>query len=239
MSYINKTTIIIFIEGAIGSGKSTIVDLLTMKIHNSIAIKEKVEQWMDFNGVNLLHDKEKKFEAQTLINNTYESSILDLAYKDYDVIIFERSHVSATKIFAKYWHNEKLITDVQYKLLLKQMDTITDVLKMMFPNAIYLICKLTGEENVFEQRIIKRGYAQDNKIDRDFRKFIKDIYQMYKTCKQPYNDKHFVFYIKQDENTHPNLVSDNILGIISNLHVQQNSMNFWCQENKNNDGVVY
>jgi len=231
MSYI-KSTIIVFIEGAIGSGKSTIIDIINSKIPNSVVIKEDVEKWMDFHGVNLLHDQYLKFETQLLINNTYESSILNLEHKDYDVIIFERSHVSATKIFARYWHSKNFISDIQYKVLLKQMNTISDVLKMMYPNATYLICKLTGEKEIFEQRIIQRNLAQDRKMDPDFKNFIKDIYEIYKSCEQPYENKKFSFYIKQDVNTHPNVISENILGIIKNLYEQQNSMNFWY----NHDG---
>lgn len=99
--------IIISIDGNIGSGKSTFLNLLKEKYGDVFYFaKEPVDEWLDINGENLLDKfyKDKERWSYTFQNYAYITRIKELSRglrSDKQIIITERSVNTDKNIFAK------------------------------------------------------------------------------------------------------------------------------------------
>ena len=169
-----EKTLIISIEGNIGSGKSTIMKFLSENLNsyllsNNIDLKicylqEPVDIWntiTDNDGKNII---QKYYEDQ----NKYAFSFQMMAYisrlsqikneltKNYDVIITERSLYTDKNVFAKMLYDDKKINEIDYKIYNKWFDEFTDILTNM--NILYIKTK----PEICSQRIIKRSRKGEN-----------------------------------------------------------------------------
>ena len=169
-----KKTLIISIEGNIGSGKSTVMKFLSENLNNYLLsnmidlkicyLQEPVDIWntiIDNDGKNII---QKYYEDQ----NKYAFSFQMMAYisrlsqikneltKNYDVIITERSLYTDKNVFAKMLYDDKKINEIDYKIYNKWFDEFTDILTNM--NILYI---KTNPE-ICSQRIIKRSRKGEN-----------------------------------------------------------------------------
>lgn len=127
-----NTTRIITIEGNIGAGKSTLVDVLKDRYADRtdvMFLQEPVDVWTKISqdGKNVLElfygDQTKySFAFQVLAYTTrlqmIEEAIQEAGKKDIRVIVMERSLEADRNIFAKMLHDEGLMEECMYKIYL-------------------------------------------------------------------------------------------------------------------------
>ena len=128
---------IISVEGNIGSGKSTLVDMLQTHFADNPRIcflQEPVSVWntiKDKNGSTIL---EKYYADQTKYAFSFQMmayisrlSLLREALKgNYDIIVTERSVYTDSMVFAKMLYDDKKIEEIEYMIYKKWFDEFLD-----------------------------------------------------------------------------------------------------------------
>ena len=159
-------SVIISIEGNIGSGKSTLVSKMkeqfeTINGCNVIFLQEPVDIWesiCDENGVSILtkfYDNQSKyaFSFQMMAYITRLKLLMDTinSAKHHSIIICERSIWTDKNVFAKMLFDEGKIEDVNYIIYNKWFEHFSKDCGL--DGIIYL----DMNANICEERIIKRG----------------------------------------------------------------------------------
>jgi len=118
----NHKKIIISIDGNIGSGKSTFLNLLKEKYGNEFYFaKEPVDEWLNINGENLLEkfyqDKERwSYTFQNYAYITRVNELLKGIKSDKSIIITERSINTDKHVFAKMLTEDKFMSNFELEL---------------------------------------------------------------------------------------------------------------------------
>ena len=135
-----STTPVISIEGNIGSGKSTILELLKTRFegNKSVAfLSEPVDVWREIKdemGVDLLtnfyKDQEKfSFHFQMAAYISRISAITELQKNnDIKLIIVERSIWTDKNVFAKMLYDDGKISKLEYNIYLKWFDEFSKLI---------------------------------------------------------------------------------------------------------------
>ena len=157
-----NTTIIIAVEGNIGSGKSTLVKNLENELKDNkdvCFLQEPVDEWdqiKDADGKTMIEkyygdQKKYAFSFQMMAYISRLKRLRDGLKKHPKVIIVERSIFTDKNVFASMLYNDKKIEDVEYTIYLKWFD---EFLKDIPPiSTIYV--KTTPE--VAKQRVDSRA----------------------------------------------------------------------------------
>lgn len=128
-----KNPIIISIDGNIGSGKSTLIDILKEELKydkNIIFIDEPVNEWLQINDgkTNILdyfyNDKKRwAYTFQNLAFITRSKLLINSVnnnktnyFQKRKIIITERSIETDKNIFAKMLYDDNLISEIEYKI---------------------------------------------------------------------------------------------------------------------------
>lgn len=160
-------TIIISIEGNIGSGKSTLVSELQNHFKDNSYIgflQEPLDIWntiKDEQGTTILEkfyqDNEKyAFQFQIMAFTSRLSLIKEALSKNYKFIITERSLFTDSNIFAKMLYDDKKISEIEYsiyKLLYNQFINEMPVTQIIYVKA---------QPTTSSQRVIKRNRTGEN-----------------------------------------------------------------------------
>jgi deoxyadenosine/deoxycytidine kinase len=161
-------TVIISIEGNIGSGKSTLVSELEkyFKDNNNIGfLQEPVDIWntiKDENGTTILekfYENNEKYAFQfQMMAYISRLSIMKNAIKQnkYKYIISERSLYTDSNIFAKMLYDDKKISEIEYSIYKMWFDE--------FINDIPLtkIIYVKAEPQISLERVITRNRLGEN-----------------------------------------------------------------------------
>ena len=165
-------TIIVTIDGNIGSGKSTIIEKL-IEIHENnkqkikiCFLKEPVDIWSGIkneNGNNILElfykNKGKySFSFQMVAYISRLVSIKEKLKEDYDIIVCERSVYTDRNVFAKMLYNYGIMEEINYKIYNMWFDEFLKDLPSFIK--IYIV---TDPEIAFK-RIISRNRTGEKKI---------------------------------------------------------------------------
>ena len=157
-------TIIISIEGNIGTGKSTLLATLKDKYAADPTIHfmaEPVDVWdtiVDGQGVTILEkyyadQKKYAFSFQMMAYISRIAAIRAALKKKYRIIILERSVYTDSAVFAKMLFHDQKIEDIEYMIYMKWVDEfISDLPPIKF---IYV----QANPEVSYERVIKRGRA--------------------------------------------------------------------------------
>lgn len=160
-------TVIISIEGNIGSGKSTLVSELErhFKDNKDIGfIQEPIDIWnkiTDENGTTILekfyeNNEKYAFQFQIMAYTSRLSLIKEALNKNYKFIITERSLYTDSNIFAKMLYDDKKISEIEYsiyKLLYNQFINEMPVTKIIYVKANPITSS---------QRVVKRNRIGEN-----------------------------------------------------------------------------
>ena len=211
-----------FIEGNIGSGKSTLIEYLqTQSKYNEKKIKilkEPVDEWKNFKdritGKNVLDyfykDPERwgyLFQMNAFITR---SKLID-KYKLTNTILMERSVYSDRYVFAKNCYEKGLITSIEWDTYLNWFEWLSNMLELNGDAYIYL---RTSPEKSYE-RIKKRNREEELDISFDYIKEVHDKHEewLYKS------DKNILILDGDIENSQERLedFSEKILNFIKNL----------------------
>ncbi len=172
-------TIIISIEGNIGSGKSTLCkDLETVKFDKPHKIiYEEVGEWckhVDNNGKNIFElyysDKQKySYLFQSYVVCSRVSHILDIIKKyPNHIIICERSHLTDFYIFATVLHTLNLMSELEYKIYTEVFNTLNLDITATVYNKV--------DSNICISRIKKRN-RQGEQITPEYIQILHDAHE--------------------------------------------------------------
>ena len=166
---------LISIEGNIGSGKTTLFNILEKKLllndyKKKKFMKEPIDKWLnlkDNSNTNILElfykDKSKwsfSFQICAFISKIKE---LEKYFIDSDIIITERTVLTDRECFAKELYENKLINEIDWTLY---NDLYNIMVKPTYiPNGIvYLEC----DPRISLDRINKRNRAEETGIPQDY-----------------------------------------------------------------------
>jgi thymidylate kinase len=176
---------IISIEGNIGSGKSTIIDIMEKMFDsvdsNYIFLREPVEEWESVKeseyGDNVLkkfyqYPHKYGFSFQVLVYLTfYKQLVKAINSSNGDkIIICERSLDVSQFIFAKMLYNDGILNEIEYQILnvfYSQFDRIK------LDAVIYLDVK----PEICSERIEKRSRIGEEEIELSYLKKCKEYHQ--------------------------------------------------------------
>lgn len=170
-------TRIISIEGNIGSGKSTLVDILKNELsgymknnttsnqekeryNNIIFMEEPVDIWMtikDKNGDTMLskfyRDKKKYAFSFQMMAYISRISLLKKAVKENpdSILICERSVFTDKNVFAKMLYDDELIEEVNYQIYLKWFEEFIEEVP------VSALVYVKAQPEVSHSRVIKRA----------------------------------------------------------------------------------
>jgi deoxyadenosine/deoxycytidine kinase len=178
----SHTPIVYFVEGNIGTGKSTFLKMIEMCYpHTCQVIYEPVDTWTSFkdkDGVNILGHfyKDPKRYAYTFQNIAFISKIEKLTEIDYSkrFIFIERSIWSDKNVFAKNCHLSGLMNDIEYQVYntwFKWIENNAEIpSKFTF---MYLKC---SPETSYK-RVNIRGRAEESGLGLDYLTQIHDRHE--------------------------------------------------------------
>ena len=158
-------TLIISLEGNIGSGKSTLMEYLkanfSLNTYKILFIDEPVDQWNTFIDPSTnetiiekyYKDQEKyAFSFQMMAYISRLSAIRNAINKNYyDIIFTERSVYTDRNVFAKMLYDSGKIEEINYKIYLKWFDEFLHNL----PNIILIYIKTAPK--IAYDRVVKRN----------------------------------------------------------------------------------
>ena len=169
----NNEPIIIFIEGNIASGKSTLTQLLADNIENSQAITEPLNEWQkmtDKDNKNILEyfysDMNKyalPFQIFACISRIEKLEEIDKSKK---YIFIERSIFSDKHIFAKNCKEIGLFNDIIWKLYLKLFSWIQNQLKINEDNINIIYLK--SSPDISFERLQTRSRSEENEVSSEY-----------------------------------------------------------------------
>ena len=168
---------LIYIEGNIGSGKSTFIDL--MREHLSkfetediepLVVLEPVDEWIkttDSSGKNVLsyfyQDMKKycyMFQSYAFITRIQQLDQIDMTK---DIIFIERSIFSDRNVFAKTCHDTNLLNDIEWITYDTWFNNMKPKYQHIFQNSFFIYLQVSPTSAM--ERIIKRSRNEENKIE--------------------------------------------------------------------------
>lgn len=162
---------LISIEGNIGTGKTTLINILKKKFgkkNNVIFVEEPLNQWLnlkDKDGKNILgkfyEDQERwsySFQMHAFI--TRSKDILR-QNTDENVIIIERSVLTDCNVFAKLLYNSGKISEMEWQLYNEWFTWLTQHFESVKPDKFVY---LRAEPEVSYQRMLKRTRDEENNV---------------------------------------------------------------------------
>tara|TARA_B100001093_G_scaffold419910_1_gene411639 strand:- start:866 stop:1585 length:720 start_codon:yes stop_codon:yes gene_type:complete len=166
---------LISIEGNIGTGKTTLINILKKKFgkkNSVIFVEEPLNQWLnlkDKDGKNILgkfyEDQERwsySFQMHAFI--TRSKDILR-QNTDENVIIIERSVLTDCNVFAKLLYNSGKISEMEWKLYNEWFIWLTEHFASVKPDKFVY---LRAEPEVSYQRMIKRTRDEENNVPLEY-----------------------------------------------------------------------
>ena len=171
----NTETILLSVEGNIGSGKSTLVGNLRRKfgdVDDICFLDEPVDEWeqiKDADGKTMLEkyyaDQEKyAFSFQMMAYISRLARLRDAMRQNYRVIVTERNVFTDKMVFAAMLHDTKKIEDVNYAIYLKWFDEfLQDVppVRLVYVRTDPEVAKARVDSRARQGESIPLGYLRD------------------------------------------------------------------------------
>jgi len=180
---------LIYVEGNIGSGKSSLLKMIENKINNSKLIYEPVGTWMSITGShgkddNILSNFYNNMTrwAYSMQNIVYLTRINDLINSrklacDKKYIFSEKSIFTDRHIFAEIAHKSNNMNELEWKWYLEWYSFLYKYFENWIePNGyIYLNCDVGVSMN----RIKKRDRDGEDKIDVNYLRELNDCHDLW------------------------------------------------------------
>jgi deoxyadenosine/deoxycytidine kinase len=166
---------IFFIEGNIGSGKSTFLKNLEKYnlLTNVQFIQEPVNEWKetkDKDGINILEHfySDMNRHCYTFQSFAFISRInqLDQIDDTKSYVFIERSVFCDKNVFARSCYETKIMSDIEWKIYNKWFDWMVQKYKEIFDRS-YIIYLSTSPETAIK-RINKRGREEETTITLEY-----------------------------------------------------------------------
>lgn len=185
-----KSPIIISIDGPVGVGKSTLVKMFVDYV-NSFSyiqvglVEEAIEEWKNWYGHSLLDDAihgKNTFLFQSLVLGTMYRDIIKHLNKD--ILIIERSTLSAIHVFSKFQTENKNLTEQEFGVLKLLDSTFRTWL------GVDHVIVLWSKDPSFVDDLNKRVFKRDG--DKACNEWNESIVKAYEK---------FLIYLEKDQNS--------------------------------------
>jgi deoxynucleoside kinase len=174
---------IVSIEGNIGVGKSTFIDIVRRNIPDSESVGEPVDIWLnirDSENLNILQAfyNDKKRWSYTFQNLAFMTRMMSIQNKinttTKSIIFLDRSLDTDKNVFAKMLKDEDLLSELEWEIY-KCCSCVyeTSPEKMTKKNIIYLRCS----PEIAYERIIKRGRIEEQHISFEYIKSVHKYHE--------------------------------------------------------------
>ena len=185
------TSIVYFVEGNIGTGKSTFLKMIETCYKDTCqVIYEPLDTWTSFkdrDGVNILGHfyKDPKRYAYTFQNIALISKVTKLVEIDHSkkFIFIERSIYSDNMVFAKNCHLTGLMSDIEYQAYNSCFNWIEKNAQIPL-NFTFMYLKCSPETSY--KRVNIRGRAEESGVSLDYLKQIHDRHEEWLTPESPF-----------------------------------------------------
>lgn len=183
---------IIYVEGNIGTGKSTFLKHLDndylKKKHKYDVIYEPVDNWQQIGILEKFYSDPKKycylFQSYCLFSRF---NLLDQMDDNLDYIFIERSIFSDNNVFAKGCHHLNQLNDIEYNIYKLWFDKFLSV----HPHE-YCHIYLQLDPDVCLQRIIQRNRNEETGITIEYLQLLHEKHESWlvgnSTCKKIYDN---------------------------------------------------
>ena len=169
-----KSKKIYALEGNIGAGKTTIMNIISSHFSDVEFVEEPVKSWQNLGGMNLLdafYSDPKRwgfsFEFYSML--TKIQALLNAANSDKPVIVIERSILS-NKVFMDLSHELGKLEEMEFRML---MNTYDFYLQHVYPQLSGIIYLDTPVDECI-RRITKRNRGEECSIERSYLQKIKE-----------------------------------------------------------------
>lgn len=170
---IDPSPTIVYIEGNIGIGKSTL--LKTLQDNGFPVVQEPVSLWTNFEGINFLElysqDMEKwAFTFQSMVLYTLWQTQLQAIKSDAPVVVAERSLHSVVKMFGQAQLEAGFINKEQLVLL----ECTAKTMVAQFNRKEHIIY-LRGNPEIAYQRLRSRARAEETSLSQEYLQSLHQI----------------------------------------------------------------
>lgn len=169
-----KTKQIYSIEGNIGAGKTTVLQILGKSIKDVIFVEEPVKEWQNLGGMNLLEkfysDSDRwgfSFEFYVMLSKL--KALAKAAESDKSIIILERSLLS-NKVFMDISFKLGKLNELEYIMLKNTWDFFMKHVYPILSGVLYLSTSV----DVCVSRIAKRNRQEESSVDGGYLKLIHE-----------------------------------------------------------------
>ena len=169
-----KSKKIYSIEGNIGAGKTTILNIIGKNFDDVTFVEEPVSQWQNLGGCNLLEkfyqDPERwgfSFEFYSMLSKI--KCLLKAAESEKNIVIIERSLLS-NKIFFDISKDMNKLNDLEYGMLINTYNFYMQNIYPMLNGIIYLNTPV----DLCVQRIIQRNRGEEVNVDKNYLFMLKE-----------------------------------------------------------------
>lgn len=178
--------LLVTIEGNIGGGKSTMINLLRKEYPDFVIIDEPVGVWtsmVDENGKNLLElfytDKQRwsyTFQNAAFITRYLSAfEALNKPVKEDTIYISERGVLTDRYVFASMLKDSKYLNEIEWQLYTKWFDHFSSLIDI---NALVYI---TTKGEICSERIKKRGRIGEEGIPQEYLNELDEYHERWLT----------------------------------------------------------
>ena len=183
---------VIFVEGNIGTGKSTFLTALSQEFK---VILEPVDEWTktkNANGKNLLEEfySDPARNAYLFQSIAFRSRMKNIVNQDSCLIV--RSIYTDRNVFAKTCREDGLISDIEWNDYIGWFDWLTDEFKINPHGYVYLRC----DPEISYERIKKRKRSGEETISFEY---LKKLHKKHDDWLMVNEDPNKVLIIDVDE----------------------------------------
>ena len=168
-----KTKKIYALEGNIGAGKTTILQIMGKHFKDVEFVEEPVKEWQNLGGMNLLDSfytdpKRWSFSFEFYSMLTKIQALLKAANSDKPIIIIERSILS-NKVFMDISEELGKLDKMEYSML---MNTYDFYIQHVYPQIAGIIYLDTPVDECI-RRITKRNRGEECSIEKSYLELLK------------------------------------------------------------------
>lgn len=219
--------IIISVEGNIGVGKTTFIDIISNNIDNTFVVKEPVDEWIqltDLDGTNLLetyynNNNRWAYSFQNMACLTKIEKMLE-TLKNPNIssryIFLDRSIETDLNVFSSMYIDNKIYSMLEYSMFKKFYQIYQNYLKP--PNKqFYIYLKCSPEKSL--ERIKKRNRPEEANITLEYLQMIGDYHNRWLDNKDKSNNDVIIFDCDNDFETNPEIIKQMIDTIKMKINV--------------------
>lgn len=167
----------ISVEGNIGSGKSTLIKILSQMSNAKVcSLREPLEKWTDVKGTNLLANMYSNGEKWAPTFQLFAMlTMLENHKMDGVLKIMERNFFSTKYVFLDAKRDTKEIDEINYEVISNWFDFVKDNIRVNLDAIIYL---RTTPKTAFE-RVTSRQRSEEHAMKKEYIELIHDKYEQW------------------------------------------------------------